>query len=124
MRRKHKIAVDSSNECWGCESPLTKGAWVVDESEGHGEPIHTTWLGCEECTRFVYEEKPLLSFHVETREESIHLRLEDLTRFALAIADVKDIPRDQQRVFLTVNGRRIKLPRWNEEMKPLLIEEL
>ena len=123
MRRKRKIAVDPSNKCWGCESPLTKGAWVVDESEGHGEPIHTTWLGCEECTRSVYEEKPLLSFHVETREESIRLPLEDFTRFALEVANVAGVPREQQRVVVTVGDRRIELPRWNEEMKPLSIEE-
>ena len=123
MRIRRKAEVDSSDTCWSCESPLTEGAWLVEESEGKGEPIHTAWLGCESCTRFIYEENPL-ELYVDTGEELIHLRLEDLTRFALAIADVKDIPRDQQRVFLTVNGRRIKLPRWNEEMKPLLIEEL
>lgn len=123
MRIRRKAEVDSSDTCWSCESPLTESAWLVEESEGKGEPIHTIWLGCESCTRFIYEKNPL-ELYVDTGEELIHLPLEDLTRFALAIADVKDIPPDQQCVFLTVNGRRIKLPRWNEEMKPLLIEEL
>ena len=95
MRIRRKAEVDSSDTCWSCESPLTEGAWLVEESEGKGEPIHTTWLGCESCTRFIYEENPL-KLYVDTGEELIHLPLEDLTRFALAIADVKDIPPDQQ----------------------------
>ena len=122
MRIKRQATVDPSDKCWACESPLTESAWLVEESEGRGEPIHTIWLGCEDCTRFIYVEEQL-SLYVDTGEEFVPIPLEYITRLAVVVANVKDVPRNDQRVFLTVNDRRIELPRWTDETRPLIVDE-
>lgn len=122
MRIKHKATVDYGDSCWGCEGSLAEGAWLVEESEGRGEPIHTIWLGCEDCTRFIHLEE-LLTLYVDTGEEFVPIPLEYITRLAVVVADVKDVPRNDQRVFLTVNDRRIELPRWTNETRPLIVDE-
>ena len=122
MRKKRTATVNPSDKCWTCESPLTEGAFLVEESKGRGEPIHTTWLGCESCTRFIPLEEPL-TLYVDTGEEFVPIPLEYITRLAVVVADVKDIPRDQQRVFLIVNDRRIELPRWTNETRALIVDE-